>query len=101
VQGHVDGVGLVESLAPEGDQVVVRIAAPPAVAPYLVPKGFIAVDGASLTIVDVDGASFTIALIPHTRAETTLGLLAPGSRVNLEADILGKYVERMLAARLG
>lgn len=99
VQGHVDGRGEVRAIEPDGEGRLVRFTAPPEVMRYVVPKGFVAVDGASLTVVDQDEDSFRIAYIPHTLAVTVAGAYAPGSPVNLEADILGKYVERLLAAR--
>jgi riboflavin synthase len=95
VQGHVDGVGTVRSVEPEGDDVQAWIDAPPALLRYLVEKGSIAVDGVSLTVAAVADTGFAVALIPHTLAETTLGALAPGDTVNLEVDILAKYVERL------
>jgi riboflavin synthase len=91
VQGHVDGVGTVRSV---GD--AVRIDAGRALLRYVVEKGSIAVDGVSLTVAAVDDKGFDVALVPHTLAVTTLGSLAPGDRVNLEVDILAKYVERLL-----
>jgi riboflavin synthase len=99
VQGHVDGVGRIVSRAPAEHWEVVRITVPPGFARYLVEKGSVAVDGVSLTISALggDGQSwFEVSLIPATLAATTLGRAAPGSRVNLEADVIGKYVERML-----
>jgi riboflavin synthase len=106
VQGHVDGTGRILDRTPsEHDGVVmwetVRIALPAELARYLVDKGSITVDGTSLTVVEVvDGAQpwFSVSLIPTTLADTTLGTKAPGDRVNLEVDILAKYVERLLAA---
>jgi riboflavin synthase len=100
VQGHVDGVGTVLGRTPGDGWEVVRIALPPALARYVVEKGSIAVDGVSLTVASVadgDGPSFTVSLIPETLARTTLGTRAPGEPVNLEVDVLAKYVERMLA----
>ena len=97
VQGHVDGVGTVRSVEPEGDGSRIWFDAPPELLRYLVEKGSIAVQGTSLTVAGVDDAGFAVALIPHTLAATTLGALAPGSRVNLEADVLAKYVEKLLA----
>jgi len=91
VQGHVDGVGTVRST---GDPV--WIDAVPELLRYVVEKGSIAVDGVSLTVAAVDGNGFAVALVPHTLQVTTLGALAPGDRVNLEVDILAKYVERLL-----
>ncbi|MHB1534234.1 MAG: riboflavin synthase [Acidimicrobiales bacterium] len=93
VQGHVDGVGTIVSGAPD-----LRVAAPPEVMPYLVPKGSITVDGCSLTVVKVLDDGFTVAVIPHTAVVTTLGRKGPGERVNLEVDVVAKYVERLLAA---
>ena len=98
MSGHVDAVGIVASLTPEGNMVVVRVDAPPEVLRYVVEKGCIAVDGISLTVVGVDAAGFTVALIPHTLAVTRAGRWRPGSRVNLEADLVAKYVEKGLAA---
>ena len=91
VQGHVDGVGTIRSV---GDPT--WFDAPSGLLRYVVEKGSIAVDGVSLTVAAVDGAGFAVALIPHTLAETTLGKLEPGDRVNLETDVLAKYVERLL-----
>jgi riboflavin synthase len=91
VQGHVDAVGEVREPAPD-----LRVAAPVDVLRYVVPKGSITVDGVSLTVVDVDAQSFTVAVIPHTAEATTLGRRRPGERVNLEADVVAKYVERLL-----
>jgi riboflavin synthase len=96
VQGHVDGVGRVRSLAEEGTGRRVWIDAPPAVRRYCVEKGSIAVDGVSLTIAALDDDGFTVALVPHTLAATTLGDRRPGDDVNLEADVLAKYVERLV-----
>ena len=98
MSGHVDGVGAVASLAPEANMVVARVEAPAEVLPYVVAKGCIAVDGISLTVVDVDQRGFTVALIPHTLEVTRAGLWQPGSVVNLEADLVAKYVEKGLAA---
>jgi riboflavin synthase len=99
VQGHVDGVGRVRSVAPEGEGVRMWLDAPPELLRYAVEKGSIAVQGVSLTIAELDEEGFAVALVPHTLAETTLGSLAPGAPVNLEADVLAKYVERLLAPR--
>lgn len=96
VQGHVDAVGAVRSVEPEGDGRRMWFDAPDAVLRYVVEKGSIAVQGASLTVAGLDDAGFAVALIPHTLAETTFGDLVPGSPVNLEADVLAKYVERLL-----
>jgi riboflavin synthase len=100
VQGHVDGVGTVTARTPGDRWEVVEIALPPELARYVVEKGSIAVDGVSLTVASVtdgaDGATFTVSLIPETLTRTTLGTRAPGEPVNLEVDVLAKYVERML-----
>ena len=96
VQGHVDGVGEVTAVEPDGDGVRVTFAAPEAVARYTIEKGSVCVAGVSLTVAAYDDDGFTVALIPHTRAVTTLGTLAPGTRVNLEADLVGKYVEKLV-----
>jgi riboflavin synthase len=96
MQGHVDGVGTVRAVEPEGDGRRIWVDTPPDVLRYCVEKGSVAVDGTSLTIAALDDAGFAVALIPHTLAVTTLGSLAPGGPVNLEADVLAKYVERLL-----
>ena len=100
VQGHVDAVGRVRSVAPEGDGRRVWIDAPDSVVRYCIEKGSIAVAGVSLTVAAFDDNGFEVALIPHTLAVTTLGRLEPGDEVNLEADVLGKVVERLVEARL-
>jgi riboflavin synthase len=100
VQGHVDAVGRVRSVAPEGDSHRVWIDAPETVVRYCIEKGSIAVDGVSLTVAAFDDDGFEVALIPHTLTVTTLGRLEPGAEVNLEADVLGKVVERLVEARL-
>ena len=101
VQGHVDGVGTVLARTPSEHWEVVEIGLPPGMARYLVAKGSIAVDGVSLTVVDVTDTSFTVSLIPETLTRTTLGTRTPGEQVNLEVDVLAKYVERLLAGRAG
>ena len=95
VQGHVDGVGTVTRVAPEGDGTRLAVAAP-GLGRYLVEKGSITVDGVSLTVAALTEDGFEVALIPHTLEATTLGELAPGDEVNLEADVLAKYVEKLL-----
>jgi riboflavin synthase len=100
VQGHVDAVGRVRSITPDGDSRRMWVDAPQAVLAYCVEKGSIAVDGVSLTIASFDDDGFEVALIPHTLAVTTLGRLEPGDALNLEADVLGKVVERLAAGRL-
>ena len=96
VQGHVDGTGRVLWQRREGDSLLVAYSAPAGVAPYLVPKGSVTVDGVSLTVVDCSPTQFTVALIPHTLAVTRFDRLTTGDRVNLEADILAKYVAKAL-----
>jgi riboflavin synthase len=100
VQGHVDGVGRVRSMTPESDSRRVWFDAPEPVVRYCLEKGSIAVDGVSLTVAALDDDGFEVALIPHTLEVTTLGRLESGDEVNLEADVLGKVVERLLTARL-
>ena len=95
VQGHVDGVGAVESAVDEGFARIVRIAAGPEVLRYVVEKGSIAIDGVSLTVASVDDEGFTVSLIPETLERTTLGAASPGRVVNLEVDVLAKYVEKL------
>ncbi len=99
VQGHVDGTATVAAVEPDGDALMLRFAASPDIMRYVVEKGFIAVDGTSLTIVNCDDESFSITLIPYTRDNTVFGNRRPGDRVNIEVDILAKYVERLMAAR--
>ncbi len=96
VQGHVDGVGTVTSVEREGDGLRLTIDSHEDVCRYCIEKGSIAVDGVSLTIAALTDRGFELALVPHTLAHTTLGDLRPGDRVNLEVDVLGKYVERLL-----
>lgn len=96
VQGHVDGVGSVASVAPEGEGKRIRFDAPAELLRYIVEKGSIAVQGTSLTVAAVDDGGFEVALIPHTLEVTTLGTLEPGQSVNLETDVLAKYVEKLL-----
>jgi riboflavin synthase len=99
VQGHVDGTGRVVRREPSEHWELVELELPADLGRYLVPKGSITVDGISLTVVDVLDASFTVSLIPETLARTTLGLKQPGDPVNLEVDVIAKYVERLLAHR--
>lgn len=95
VSGHVDGVGTVVAVAPQGEGARVEIDAPAALARFIAEKGSIAVDGASLTVNGVDGARFWLTLIPHTLTHTTFADLAPGRRANLEIDMLARYVARL------
>ena len=96
VQGHVDGVGEVVGVLAEGDAEIWELRAPEAVLRYCVDKGSICVDGISLTIVSVGEDSFTVSILPQTRSNTNLGEIGAGTKVNLEADVIGKYVERLL-----
>ena len=97
VQGHVDGVGRITRADPEGDGVHLRVEAPAGLLRYCVEKGSIAVQGVSLTIAALSDDGVEIALVPHTLAATTLAALRPGAEVNLEVDVLAKYVERLIA----
>jgi riboflavin synthase len=101
VSGHVDGVGEVIAARPEGDSLRVTIRVPRALAPFLAPKGSVAVDGASLTVNEVGEDTFGINLIPHTQSHTTFAAMAPGRRVNIEIDVLARYVARLEQARAG
>jgi riboflavin synthase len=96
VQGHVDGVGVVVSRTPSEHWEVVEVTVPSTLSRYLVDKGSITVDGVSLTVVEAGADRFTVSLIPETLARTTLGTRRPGDRVNLEVDVIAKYVERLL-----
>ena len=100
VQGHVDGIGEVLGVRPEGEAEIWEFRAPEAVLRYCVEKGSICVDGISLTIVSVGADTFTVSILPQTRANTNLGVLSVGDTVNLEADVIGKYVERLLGPRV-
>jgi riboflavin synthase len=104
VTGHVDGVGTVAEMVPEGDSKRIAFTAPAALGPFLAPKGSVTIDGVSLTVntvADEPGGTtrFTINLIPHTQKVTTLGGLAPGQQVNIEIDVLARYLQRMEAYR--
>ncbi len=99
VQGHVDGTAAVVSLTPQGEQVLARFRAPTDLMRYIVAKGFIALDGASLTVVERTPSEFSVALIPYTREHTTFHARRPGDPVNVEVDILAKYVEQLLGER--
>ena len=98
VQGHVDGTATIRSIESEGDALMVIFDAPTSVMRYVVEKGFIAVDGASLTIVNCDNFSFSVTLIPHTQENTVFKSKRVGDSVNLEVDIMAKYVERLAMA---
>jgi len=97
VQGHVDGTGRITSIRPEEDCVIIRVRAPKRLMPYIVEKGFVAVDGISLTVVKRGSSSFTLSVIPYTRQYTNLRVKAVGDQVNLEADIVAKYVESLIS----
>lgn len=99
VSGHVDGVGAVSAVTPEDNALVVELEAPEAVARMTVDQGSIAVDGVSLTVVAVAGDRISVSLIPHTASVTTLGRLKPGAHVNLEADLIAKYVYAFVSGR--
>jgi riboflavin synthase len=98
VSGHVDGVAQVSATSHDGDSLRVKITVPPELARYIARKGSVTVDGVSLTVNEVEGATFGVNLIPHTQAVTTLGRLQPGTRVNLEVDQMARYAERLLGS---
>ncbi|MBI1181413.1 MAG: riboflavin synthase [Alphaproteobacteria bacterium] len=95
VLGHVDGVGSIASIAPEGDSLRFTFRVPEALKTFVAPKGSIAVNGVSLTVNEVDGATFGVNIIPHTQKMTTFGKCAAGDRINLEVDVLARYVARL------
>lgn len=99
VQGHVDGTVAVRAVTPDGESVRVWFDAPDQLMRFVVEKGSVTLDGVSLTVADLDDAGFSVALIPHTMAATTLGQLEPGRQLNAEADVLAKYVERLMDGR--
>ena len=101
VQGHVDGTATIAEVKPEGIQKLIRFQADEGIARYIVPKGFVALDGASLTVVDAGRDRFSIALIPHSAEMTTLGFKAAGECVNVEVDLIAKYVERFMETPRG
>ena len=96
VQGHVDATGRITSIKPEGDCIIIRITSPKRLMPYIVEKGFMAVDGISLTVVKRGASSFTVSVIPYTTENTNLKGKSAGDRVNLEVDIVAKYVESLM-----
>jgi riboflavin synthase len=100
VQGHVDGVGTLTALRPEEDSLWLTLTAPGEMMRYIVPKGFIALDGVSLTVVDVSQNQFTVMLVAYTQQQITLGRQKTGYKVNIEVDVLGKYVEAIVRHRL-
>lgn len=97
VQGHIDGTGVITAIVPDGESRRVTIRPPHHLLPYIVEKGFIAVDGVSLTVAEMDATSFTIALIAYTQEAVIMGQQAAGAHVNLEVDIIAKYVARLVA----
>jgi len=99
VSGHIDAVGKITAKYQESNAIIFRIAAPPAVMQYIIPKGSIAVDGISLTVATLEQDTFTVSVIPHTAAQTTLGKRKVNDLVNLENDLIGKYVARLLAGQ--
>lgn len=99
VSGHVDGTGLIKEKKPYGNAVLITIEANDDILRYTIPKGSIAIDGISLTIVDTDVSTLTVSIIPHTLEETVLKLKNPGDIVNLECDMIGKYIERFITMR--
>lgn len=101
VQGHVDGIGRVQSVEAAGDGLRVVVEAPDEILRYCVEKGSVVVEGVSLTVAELHADAFGVALIPHTLEVTTLGSLSPGREVNLEVDVIAKYVERLLPPRPG
>jgi riboflavin synthase len=100
VSGHVDSVGRIRNKREEGNGWRIFIDAPETVLRYVIKKGSIAIDGISLTVADIDKTGFSVAMIPHTAKLTTLGFKSASNSVNLEADIIGKYVERLLSGRV-
>jgi len=99
VQGHVDGIGSIDRLSDDDGERLLTVSPPEDLMPFIVEKGSITVDGVSLTVAGLSEGTFSVALIPHTLEMTTLGLRKPGDAVNLEVDVLAKYVERLLEAR--
>jgi riboflavin synthase len=101
VQGHVDGVGRIASIIPEGDSLLIRIEPPANLGRYIVEKGYVALDGVSLTVAALDETGFTIAMIAYTRDAVVMGRQDVGARVNIEVDIIAKYVERLTGPLTG
>jgi riboflavin synthase len=98
VTGHIDGVAELTGVSREGESFRMNFAAPDNLARFIAPKGSIALDGVSLTVNEADGARFGVNIIPHTLKVTTFGALKPGARVNLEVDVIARYVARLVAA---
>ncbi len=101
VQGHVDGIGLISSVVKQSSSWLVGVQFPPEFRRYVIPVGSIAIDGISLTVAKLEGNLLTVSVIPHTLANTTLGGARSGGRVNLEFDLVGKYIEQMVASGAG
>jgi riboflavin synthase len=101
VAGHVDGVGVIKSKVSQKNALIIKIDTPATVTRYLIERGSIAIDGISLTVIDYGDAHVTVSIIPHTAKVTTLGFKGSGDRVNLEADVIGKYVEKFVGNRQG
>ncbi len=100
VQGHVDTVGEVLAIQQEGNALLVKIGVIPKITKYLVKKGYVGLDGMSITVIDVDQDGFTVTFIPQTQMATIVGHYQKGTKINIEVDILGKYVEKMLGAHI-
>jgi riboflavin synthase len=98
VMGHVDGIGRIEAIRRAGDSIQYAVNVPREVSRYIVRKGSISVDGISLTVNEQSGTTFTVNVVPYTASNSTIGLKVPGDQVNIETDILGRYVERFLTA---
>jgi riboflavin synthase len=101
VRGVVEGTGILESMTPEGEAIIARITAPPALLPYMVVKGPVCIDGISLTITAKDDVGFSVSLVQYTQEHTNLVRREPGDRVNLETDIIARYVEQFVAGAAG
>ena len=99
VSGHIDGLGTITGKQNQGNAIVVTFSVPESLSRYMIPKGSVAIDGVSLTINSCENQSFNVSIIPHTAKITTLGLKETGARVNIETDMLGKYVEKFLSGR--
>ncbi len=97
VSGHVDGIGAISERRSDGNAIIVSVTVPAALTRYMIPKGSVAVDGISLTINRVDARSFSVSIIPHTAHLTTIGFKAIGEKVNIETDVIGKYIERFVS----
>jgi len=99
VSGHIDGLGIITGKQNQGNAIVVTFSVPESLSRYMIPKGSVAIDGVSLTINSCENQSFNVSIIPHTAKITTIGLKETGARVNIETDMLGKYVEKFLSVR--